>query len=131
VRFWVTKSLICYWFLNNIILFSQSAYCCRIFVLLSFIHYGHVFHLKSHNILLHFLLDFHKKKSLKSLWETGNRLALLDESEHGNFQVYWDEIDKTVCEIVEQSNIKLKEYKLLEIEKTKQKLWCEINTKGF
>lgn len=69
---------------------------------------------------LHFLLDFHKEKSLKKLWETGNRLALLDESEHGKFQVYWNKIDKTICEIVGQSDDKLKEYKLLEIEKTKQ-----------
>lgn len=69
---------------------------------------------------LHFLLDFYKGKSLKKLWETGNRLALLDESEHGKFQFYWDEIDKTICEIVGQSDGKLKEYKILEIEKTKQ-----------
>ena len=69
---------------------------------------------------LHFLLDFHKKQSLQSLWETGKRLSLLDESEHEKFQVYWNEIDKTVCKIVGQSEEKLKEYKLLEIEKTKQ-----------
>ena len=55
-----------------------------------------------------------------NVWETGNRLALLEDSEHEKFQVYWDEIDKTVCEVVGQSEAKLKEYKLLEIEKTKQ-----------
>ena len=69
---------------------------------------------------LHFLLDFYSKNSLREIWETGNKLALLDESEHEKFQVYWNEIDKTVCEVVGQSEEKLKEYKLLEIEKTKQ-----------
>lgn len=44
---------------------------------------------------------------------------LLDESEHEKFQVYWNEIDKTVCKIVGQREEKLKEYKRLEIEKTK------------
>ncbi len=69
---------------------------------------------------LHFLLDFYNENSLRKIWETGNRLALLDESEHEKFQVYWNEIDKTVCEAVRQSEDKLKEYKMLEIEKTKQ-----------
>lgn len=69
---------------------------------------------------LHFLLEFHTKQNLQKIWETGKRLSLLDASEHGKFQVYWDEIDKTVCQIVGQSEEKLKEYKLLEIEKTKQ-----------
>lgn len=69
---------------------------------------------------LHFLLDFYNGKSLQKLWETGNRLALLDESEHDKCQVYWDEIDKAICEIVEQNDEKLKEYKLLEINNTKQ-----------
>ena len=69
---------------------------------------------------LHFLLDFYNGKSLLNIWETGNRLAILDESEHEKFQVYWNAIDKAVCETVGQSPEKLKEYKLLEIEKTKQ-----------
>lgn len=69
---------------------------------------------------LHFLLDFHNEKSLQKLWETGKRLSLLEESEHQKFQVYWNEIDKTVCEIVGQNEEKLKEYKHLEILKTKQ-----------
>lgn len=37
---------------------------------------------------LHFLLDFHKGKSLQKLWEAGNRLALLDKSEQEKFQIY-------------------------------------------
>ncbi len=69
---------------------------------------------------LHFLLDFYNGNSLREIWETGNRLAILDESEHEKFQVYWNEIDKMVCEAVGQSEDKLKEYKLLEIKKTKQ-----------
>lgn len=69
---------------------------------------------------LHFLLDFYNGKSLLELWETGKRLALLDESEHEKFYIYWNEIDKTVCGIVGQSEEKLKEYKTLEINKTKQ-----------
>ena len=68
---------------------------------------------------LHFLLDFYNGNSLRELWETGKRISLLDKSEHEKFQVYWKEIDKTVCESVGQNVKKLKEYKLLEIEKTK------------
>lgn len=69
---------------------------------------------------LHFFLDFYNGNNLLNIWESGNRLALLDESEHEKFQVYWNEIDKRVCDTVGQSEEKLKEYKLLEIEKTKQ-----------
>ncbi len=69
---------------------------------------------------LHFLLDFYNGHNLRELWETGKRLAILNESEHEKFQVYWNEIDTTVCRIVGQNEEKLKEYKLLEIEKTKQ-----------
>lgn len=69
---------------------------------------------------LHFILDFYNGNDLRELWETGKRISLLNESEHEKFQVYWNEIDKTLCEIVERSEEKLKEYKLLEIEKTKQ-----------
>lgn len=69
---------------------------------------------------LHFLLDFHNGNDLQKLWETGKRLSLLDESEHEKFQVYWNEIDTTVCRIVKQDEVKLKAYKMLEIEKTKQ-----------
>ncbi len=69
---------------------------------------------------LHFLLDFYNGNDLRELWETGERISLLNDSEHEKFQVYWNEIDKTLCEIVEQNKKKLKEYKLLEIEKTKQ-----------
>lgn len=69
---------------------------------------------------LHFLLDFYDGNDLRELWETGKRLALLDESEHEKFQVYWNEIDRMVCGIVGQNAEKLTEYKLLEIEKTKQ-----------
>ncbi|MDQ3132368.1 MAG: HindIII family type II restriction endonuclease [Acidobacteriota bacterium] len=69
---------------------------------------------------LHFLLDFYNGNSLRELWETGKRISILNESEHEKFQVYWKEIDKTICESVGQNEEKLKEYKLLEIEKTKQ-----------
>ncbi len=69
---------------------------------------------------LHFLLDFYNGKSLQEVWETGNRLVLLDESEHEKFHVYWNEIDEKICKVVEQSEDKLKDYKMLEIEKTKQ-----------
>ena len=69
---------------------------------------------------LHFLLDFYDRNDLRELWETGKRLSHLDDSEHEKFQVYWNEIDRTVCQIVGQDEEKLKEYKVLEIEKTKQ-----------
>ena len=69
---------------------------------------------------LHFLLDFYAGQDLEELWKTGKRLSLLNEMEHEKFQTYWNEIDKTVCDIATQNLEKLKEYKLLEIEKTKQ-----------
>ncbi len=69
---------------------------------------------------LHFLLDFYNGSNLQNLWETGNRLSLLNESEHEKFQVYWNEIDKTVCKVSGQNKEKLNDYKNLEIEKTKQ-----------
>jgi len=69
---------------------------------------------------LHFLLDFYNGKSLLELWEVGNRLSLLTESEHEKFDVYWNEVDKTVCKIVGQGEEKLRDYKSLEIQKTKQ-----------
>ncbi len=69
---------------------------------------------------LHFLLDFHNGQNLQELWETGKRLSSLDETEHQKFQIYWNEIDKTVCRITNQNMGKLQEYKLLETEKTKQ-----------
>lgn len=69
---------------------------------------------------LHFLLDFHNGQNLQKLWETGNKLDSLDETEHEKFQTYWNEIDKTICEITNQNSEKLREYKALEIKKTKQ-----------
>jgi hypothetical protein len=57
---------------------------------------------------------------LRKLWETGKRLSVLEESEQAKFEVYWSEIDKTICEIAGQSAEQLKRYKLLEIEKTRQ-----------
>lgn len=69
---------------------------------------------------LHFLLDFYKEINLQELWETSKRLSKKNQSEHNQSQTYWSEIDKTVCHIVGQNEERLKEYKLLEIEKTKQ-----------
>jgi hypothetical protein len=46
------------------------------------------------------LLDSYYGQSLQKLWETGKRLSLLNESEHDKFEVYWNEIDKTFCQII-------------------------------
>ncbi len=70
---------------------------------------------------LHFLLDFHANHNLKPLWETGNRLKnSLQSSEYQSSLRYWAEIDKIVCEIVNQRHDALKKYKLLEIDKTRE-----------
>ncbi len=70
---------------------------------------------------LNFLLDFHDKQDLRLLWETGKRLkTTLKPSEYRSSQLYWKEIDKMVCEIVNQKIEILKRYKVLEINKIKE-----------
>lgn len=76
---------------------------------------------------LSFLLDFHKGQDLRPLWDIGNSLRnLLDEKEHQNSQLYWCEIDKAICRIVDKKIQDLQKYKVLEIGKTK-----EIDNEGI
>ena len=70
---------------------------------------------------LHFLLDFHKEQDLRTVWETGERLKESSKkSEHQNAIYYWAEIDKVICQTVNQPIDELKKYKTLEIQKTKE-----------
>ncbi|MGI8669095.1 MAG: HindIII family type II restriction endonuclease [Aridibacter sp.] len=65
------------------------------------------------------LLKFHKNQNLITLWETGNRLNIDSNNSLQSSIEYWNEIDKTICKILCQDDEKLKEFKRLEIEKTK------------
>jgi type II restriction enzyme len=70
---------------------------------------------------LKFLLDFYAGHSLVELWETGNRLKLtLPEADRQSSQIYWAEIDRAICSILGVGVDRLKDYKNLEIAKTKE-----------
>lgn len=70
---------------------------------------------------LRFLLDFYDGQPLTELWETGNRLKLtLPQEQHHNSQIYWIEIDRSICAILSLEIERLREYKKWEIEKTKE-----------
>lgn len=70
---------------------------------------------------LKLLLDCSKKLDIKPLWEVGNTLAKTHttaEKQRGN--MYWKEIDRMVCKITNSTKEKLTEYKLYEVNKTKE-----------
>jgi type II restriction enzyme len=71
---------------------------------------------------LSFLLNFHQNnQNLKLLWETGNRLKnQFKVTDYQNSTNYWAEIDKIICEIVNQNETELQIYKNLEIQKTQE-----------
>ncbi|WP_291725485.1 HindIII family type II restriction endonuclease [Bernardetia sp.] len=69
---------------------------------------------------LHFLLDYHNQNSFKSVLETGKVLAKQSNLQRQNAIQYWEFIDKIVAGSVNQSVEKIKEYRNLEIQKTKQ-----------
>ncbi len=67
------------------------------------------------------MLDFHINQDLQSLWETGNNLSRITEkSDWQNSSIYWNAIDKKVCEIIGQNLDVLAKYKQIEVEKTKE-----------
>jgi type II restriction enzyme len=68
---------------------------------------------------LHFLLDFHNKQSLKPIWETGKLLSKTPKINHQSSEYYWKAIDEIFVDVVGKRLDDLKEYKILEIEKTK------------
>jgi hypothetical protein len=69
----------------------------------------------------HFLLDFHTNQDLQSLWETGNNLSrITDKLGWQTSSIYWNAIDKKVCEITGQNLEVLAKYKQIEVEKTKE-----------
>ncbi len=70
---------------------------------------------------LKFLLDFCDNQNLKKIWETGKRLKNgIKKNDHQNSQIYWREIDKTVCFAVNKNIDDIKKYKEEEIKTTKQ-----------
>jgi len=70
---------------------------------------------------LKFLLDFHTNQDLTKLWETGKRLKdELKPKDYQYAQIYWGVIDETVCSILGKKIDLLKDYKKIEIAKTKE-----------
>ncbi|WP_338813921.1 HindIII family type II restriction endonuclease [Bernardetia sp. Wsw4-3y2] len=69
---------------------------------------------------LHFLLDFSNQKSLKSVLETGKRLSENSDLKLQDAIQYWEFIDRTIANSVNQPIEKIKQYRNLEIQKTKQ-----------
>ncbi len=70
---------------------------------------------------LNFLLDFYKNENLKPLWETGSTIKKLQPgNSHSDSKLYWQQIDETICHILNKNLDSLKKYKLLELEKTKE-----------
>jgi len=67
------------------------------------------------------LIDCSFELDLKSLWEVGNKLAKeYTTADQQRGSIYWKEVDKVVCEITGASKDKLTEYKLYEVNKTKE-----------
>lgn len=69
---------------------------------------------------LHFLLDFHNRNSFKSVLETGKALAKNSNFKSQDAVQYWEAIDNSVAQSVNQPIEKIKKYRNLEIQKNKQ-----------
>ncbi|WP_375560779.1 HindIII family type II restriction endonuclease [Bernardetia sp. OM2101] len=69
---------------------------------------------------LHFLLDFSSQNSLKSVLETGKKLSEKSDLKLQDAVQYWEFIDRTVANSVNQPIEKIQQYRNLEIQKTKQ-----------
>jgi hypothetical protein len=66
-----------------------------------------------------FLLDYKPKNNLKYLWEAGIKLKLKEKISKDS-TLYWEKIDEMVCFVAKKSEKELKNYKIIEIEKTKK-----------
>ncbi len=76
---------------------------------------------------LYFLLEHHNDQNLKPLFEIGNELnESLNDNEKEKASNYWNNIDKTVCDILNRDEKDLDYFKQLEIEKT-----VEIGNEGI
>jgi len=69
---------------------------------------------------LYFLLQFFDNQSLMPIWETGNKLLKLSKTGNPSSQLYWQEIDEVVANVVGKRVEDLKIYKEMEISITKQ-----------
>jgi hypothetical protein len=66
-----------------------------------------------------FLLDFLPKSELKHLWETGLRMKN-NNSISKDSSFYWQNIDEAICNVTKKTLKDLREYKIIEIKKTKE-----------
>lgn len=70
---------------------------------------------------LNLLLAHNNNKDFKLLWETGRNLKLkLNSTEQQQAEIYWANIDKSICEILNINSEELTKIKQLEIQKTKE-----------
>lgn len=70
---------------------------------------------------LKLLLDCERTLDLKPLWDVGKTLAQIHTTaEQRRGSVYWKELDRIICKIASVSKEKLTDYKLYEINKTKE-----------
>ena len=70
---------------------------------------------------LNLLLAHNNNKDFKLFWETGRNLKLkLKSTEQQQAEIYWANIDKSICEILNINSEELTKIKQLEIKKTKE-----------
>jgi hypothetical protein len=69
---------------------------------------------------LSFLLNFYNNQSLQPIWEVSKILAKNPKSEHQNSDAYWNTIDEITVNIVGKQISDLQQYKMVEIDKTKE-----------
>jgi len=66
-------------------------------------------------------LAHNNNKDFKLFWETGRNLKLkLKSTEQQQAEIYWANIDKSICEILNINSEELTKIKQLEIKKTKE-----------
>jgi HindIII restriction endonuclease len=69
---------------------------------------------------LKLLLDSPTTRNLEDLWNIGKRLQTgLTKEQYEHSRQYWQEVDKTVCRVVEVNEETIHTYKQLEIENTR------------
>lgn len=66
-----------------------------------------------------FLLNNRYKTDLKYIWETGLRMKNINSISKDS-SLYWKNIDEAICIVTNKTEQDLKEYKLVEIRKTKE-----------
>jgi hypothetical protein len=69
---------------------------------------------------LKLLLDNYSGHNLEDIWNIGKRLQIsLTKEQREHSRLYWQEVDSTVCRVVEVSNETIHKFKQLEIENTR------------